>query len=106
LIASAVGSGLFGWHRLSAATVAAHIPAPSTVAAITPELGLALYDEATRNVVPVDGFRSRISLRASVVDLVSRGVIDPERFAAAYDEPEAPTGTLVPTPPLPDGIAE
>ena len=53
ILVSAAGSALVGRQALYAANIPTRVPAPASVKAITPELGLSLYDEATRLVVPV-----------------------------------------------------
>lgn len=70
-----------------AGTGVSHVAAPATPSSVTPAQGLALYDEALRSVVPPEGFRSRIALGTSVTNLVQAGVIDVDRFQAAYDQP-------------------
>jgi len=59
------------------------LPQLASADAISPEMGLALYNEAMRSVAPVGGFTSRIALQDSVPNLVAHGVIDPQKLKEA-----------------------
>lgn len=54
-----------------------------------PALSYPQYEEAVAQVLPENGFQSRIGLGDSIVRLVDGGVIDPEKFLALYGTAEA-----------------
>lgn len=84
LLAGAAALASFGCLGVPRLAAAARLPLPASPRAVTPDLGLALFDEAMRDAVPPDGFRSRIALGDSVVRLAAAGVIDRDRLAASY----------------------
>lgn len=79
LLTSLAASSFAGWP-IARARAGLSESAPS----LTPEAGRALFEEAASEVLPEEGFQSRISLQDSILKLVSEGVIDPERFATTY----------------------
>lgn len=84
LLAEAAALASFGCLGMPRFAAAARLPLPASPRAVTPDLGLALYDEAMRDAVPPDGFRSRIALGDSIVRLAAAGVIDQDQLAASY----------------------
>lgn len=74
------GAGLVLYELTLAGQVAAHgtvKPKRHAKAKTYP-----LFDEATASVTPATGYQSQISLKDSIVRLVSNGVIDREKFLA------------------------
>lgn len=53
-----------------------------------------LLEEAAAQVLPADGYRSKVALGESVVRLVRAGVIDRGKFAALYAQRGGVTGNL------------
>ncbi len=85
LLASFATVSVGGWliGRADPASAGAGV---GSVRTIEPEEGRELFREAAAAVLPRDGFSSRIALQDSILRLVAEGVIEPRRFAAAYQD--------------------
>lgn len=84
LLASLAAVPIAGWSLGRAGPFSGSTTAGS-IRTVTPEHAQALFEEAVAAVLPRGGFHSRIALRDSILRLVSKSVIDPERFASVYE---------------------
>jgi hypothetical protein len=86
---------LVSWNMLKTEPIIAKVLSQSTIlnpndstlySAEISQAGNELIDEVTAKVLPEQGFRSKIVLGDSVVNLVQNGVIDREKFLAIYKD--------------------
>lgn len=95
LLALVIVLSLVSWNMLKTEPIIAKVLSQSGI--VNPndntlystnisETGNKLIDEVTAQVLPEQGFQSKIALGASVVKLVENGVIDRDKFLAIYQD--------------------